>query len=677
LRLLALLSKRDILAAMFAKYFPLAIGILLVGLIFYSVVEALSFSDILDLLLSIHTPTAIVFLICSLSMALLRAWRYQVLLSSSGYKPSLFLLLLVTFVRNLFADLLPAKMGTLVYVGLITTRLKIPLPVALASWGYEYVLDVIALFPVILLATLFVSNAVIPVAPWMVISLGLVVLLTATLIALFLPFILNCAQRVILRGTFIRRQTFREKIDATRNALIEMRRGQILLPVIFLSVAIRFLKYASLYFLLVALLHPLGYQISEIPAAKVFFSFMTAEFAAALPLPSVLGFGAYQGAWSYVFELLGFPESIAKLTSIAHHVATQTYAYGLGIVAFLLLLKCGKSATIGKQLIVPMQFVPFASRFAMFLLLVFFAVSSSFSIAHPKSADSLLQPTKVPQQESLDNFLGKVIFDSQRSGSFGIYGLGLDSKKRTVLVDTYAHEMHPAVSPDGVTLLYTRAESSHRLAPSDIWAFSAGGFPSLLIRDGAYPTFSSDGSLIYFQRGRRAVHVLDRLTSIERQIFPKQDDEFSSRIITIPRVSPNGEWVAFSSDYPFQWHSWAVNLSSGERVMIGRGCQPFWDHSGDSLLFVQEHDAKGGSGLYRFNLKSRTTEVVIDADGVFGKEYFPFISLRGVLLWGTTTAERHSHIDGGYQIFLQRNNQVVQLTDDEATSRWPILIEPR
>jgi len=169
-------------------------GVFLVGSIFYSVAEALSLSDILELLRSIHIPTVIVFLVYFLSMALLRAWRYQLLPSSSGYKPSLFLLLLVTFVRNLFADLLPAKMGTLVYVGLITTRLKIPLPVALASWGYKYVLDVIALFPVILSATLFVSNAVIPMPPWIVISLALAVLLTAAVLAVFLPVILNCAQ---------------------------------------------------------------------------------------------------------------------------------------------------------------------------------------------------------------------------------------------------------------------------------------------------------------------------------------------------------------------------------------------------------------------------------------------------------------------------------------------------
>lgn len=155
---------------------------------------------------------------------------------------------------------------------------------------------------------------------------------------------------------------------------------------------------------------------------------------------------------------------------------------------------------------------------------------------------------------------------------------------------------------------------------------------------------------------------------MERQIFPKQDDEFSSRVITIPLFSPNGEWVVFSSDYPFQWHSRAVNLSSGERVMIGRGCQSFWDYSGDSLLFVKEHGAKGGLGLYRFQFKSRTTALVVEADGVFGKEYFPFISSRSALLWGTTAAQGHSHIDEGYQIFLHRNDQVVQLTDDEAKS---------
>ena len=54
--------------------------------------------------------------------------------------------------------------------------------------------------------------------------------------------------------------------------------------------------------------------------------------------PGIAAFGAYEGAWAFTFELLGYPGHIAKLTAISHHLFTQVYGYLLGASAFLLLL---------------------------------------------------------------------------------------------------------------------------------------------------------------------------------------------------------------------------------------------------------------------------------------------------------------------------------------------------
>jgi hypothetical protein len=109
-------------------------------------------------------------------------------------------------------------------------------------------------------------------------------------------------------------------------------------PVFAATLLIRLLKYGALYVLLLALLRPLGYPAASLPFPRVFLGLSAAEMAASLPISGISGFGAYQGAWTLVFILLGFPAEMAQATSISHHVFTQVYGYLTGLTGVLLLL---------------------------------------------------------------------------------------------------------------------------------------------------------------------------------------------------------------------------------------------------------------------------------------------------------------------------------------------------
>jgi len=292
-------------------------------------------------------------------------------------------------------------------------------------------------------------------------------------------------------------------------------------------------------------------------------------------------------------------------------------------------------------------------------------------LAHPPDRTPT---TAASLSQTLPSLSGLVVFDSNRGGNFGIYALNPATSAITPLVDTAAHEMHPQVSPDGRALAYSSAHSPHRLAALDTWIIEGDSPPRLLIKDAAYPSFSPDGQYIYFQRNRRQIVRFDRKSLREEILFPRQEGSFKGKVVTIPRVSPDGAWVAFTSDFPKQWVTWAVNLVTLEEVRIGDGCQPYWSQDSRSIYFVKESDAKAGSGIFRFDLGARHTFKVLDEDGRFGKEYFPSIADNQRILWAASSKERHSHIDGGYQLFMQQEGQIVQLTNDTATNRWPIIV---
>ena len=65
---------------------------------------------------------------------------------------------------------------------------------------------------------------------------------------------------------------------------------------------------------------------------------IAAELSASLPVSGIAGFGAYEGTWTFVFQLLGYSEKLSVVTSISHHLITQVYGYGLGALAMLVLL---------------------------------------------------------------------------------------------------------------------------------------------------------------------------------------------------------------------------------------------------------------------------------------------------------------------------------------------------
>lgn len=309
-----------------------AFSLLTAGAVVAWLFTRISLTEAFNLIRGADRAAVVAFIILSLATSFFRMWRYLILLRSNGERPPKGPLFLVVLVRNLFADLLPARLGTLVYIFLATTRLGIPVGAATSSFALSFLFDMLALAPIVLTVSLLATDLV----PVLGLAFGslLLALMTYALIVV-LPQVFRGVASALQKSGLKRTG---EAIKQAHDALQGTRQAGIYDQVLSLSVFIRLGKYATLYMFLYALLRPRGFGFSDLDVPKVFIGLCSAELAASLPLGTIAGLGAPQGAWVAAFKLLGFPPNIAELTSVSHILFTQLWGYSLGALAAVMLL---------------------------------------------------------------------------------------------------------------------------------------------------------------------------------------------------------------------------------------------------------------------------------------------------------------------------------------------------
>jgi len=321
-----------------AVYFTASL-LLTAGVLAY-LFQHVTLREVFDLIAGAAPAGILAFVVLSLLTSLFRMWRYRLLLGLSGYAPGALPMFLVVLVRNLFSDLLPARLGSLIYVYIITARLGVPLGPATSSFALAFLFDILALAPLILLAVLFAGQHDF-LSPLPLLSAALLLGAVTCSLIYFLPCFFEKGPAVIQKIKFLPerfRSLLGQALAAARDDVIKVRQAGIYTKVLVLSVIVRFGKYASLYAFLYALLSPRGFALADLQPARIFLGLCASELAASLPISGIAGFGAYQGAWTLTFTLLGFPIEIARITSLSHHLFTQVYGYSLGLLALLILL---------------------------------------------------------------------------------------------------------------------------------------------------------------------------------------------------------------------------------------------------------------------------------------------------------------------------------------------------
>lgn len=280
---------------------------------------------------AISLPGVGAFLLVSFAALILRTVRYWILLER---RAALGPLALVTLVRNLSVDLVPARAGAVAsYLYLVTARLGLPVEAAIASFALSFVLDSLALAPLLVAAIVMVGTA-----PWPPVALvgGSLLILVGSALALValgpgLRLAAGAAAR--LPGVLARAAApLGRAAEEVRH--LDVRR--VLLPALGLSLLLRLAKYGAYYCLLQALLAGQGQAWWSLDFLRVFLSVAGAELVASLPLPTIASLGPYEAAGAVGFAYwLGLPKELATLAAAAFHGLSQLHDYGLGLLALL------------------------------------------------------------------------------------------------------------------------------------------------------------------------------------------------------------------------------------------------------------------------------------------------------------------------------------------------------
>ena len=98
--------------------------------------------------------------------------------------------------------------------------------------------------------------------------------------------------------------------------------------------------------------------------------------------------------------------------------------------------------------------------------------------------------------------------------------------------------------------------------------------------------WSPDGSMLVFEFGSREGVDIGVLSMEDRTWIPLLDAEANERD---PQVSPDGEWIAYSSDEAGRYQVYVERfpeLGARQRISAETGRHPLWSASGDELLYV-------------------------------------------------------------------------------------------
>lgn len=658
--------------------------------VFIYLLNFVSMRDVIQLIKEVNRNALMIFIFFSFGQSFFRTWRYKILLHISGYRPGNIPLFLVVLIRNFFSDLLPARLGSLIYVFLVNTRLGIPLGPATSSFAISFLFDILALVPLILFLAAVASMQDLSSFFNTMLVGGILLGGIVILFILYLNHLFSFMGKLIRKTPGLKtswKKAVSDLLNTSSEEILKVRRSGFYVPLFVLSICVRLAKYGSLYVFLYALLQPIGYTIKEIPISKALIGICASEFAASLPVSGIAGFGAYEGTWMVVFNLMGFSKTIAQLTAVSHHLFTQVYGYGLGALAFLIILfpvfKADEHDRGRMRSGKPSHF-----SYVKLSVVVLFIGILTFLLAQFPFAGTKEVPVKSPDKASKEEHVkrlqlakvlpGRILFDSNRSGTFGIYSIGVDGTRLKKIIDAPDwHEMYPDPSPDGKLIVYSRAKTTSRLAPSEIWMVQRNGENSRKVADdGVFPTFSQDGKTIYFERKRRKAMAVDLNGEAVREIFPAKNDQFKKYRVVKPRVSKNGEIVTFTSNTPKAWNAWYAVIDGAKAFRIHGGCEPVPYENGTKIAWVNNASkgVKERSGIYVYDRENKSYAVLQDAGAPRGHEYFPTLAHDDrFLLYGASRPDEHSHETANYQIFVKdlKTGNVVRITFDAFTNRWP------
>ena len=212
---------------------------------------------------------------------------------------------------------------------------------------------------------------------------------------------------------------------------------------------------------------------------------------------------------------------------------------------------------------------------------------------------------------------GTIVYAStpQTKRSWDLFSITADGTKTTRLTDTKETEQHPAWSPDGQKILFTRGEAMSNI---DIYKMNQDGSGIVRLTEHEQrdqrACWSPDGNQIAFvsQRdGEKAVWIMNADGSNKRKLIAGRE----------PSWSPDGNQIAFtSSAFHDNDEIYVINIDGSDKVRLTNNRKfdwfPSWDPVGRRVAYNSEQyggqelilSLADGTGIIRITNAEKTYE---------------------------------------------------------------------
>jgi hypothetical protein len=629
----------------------------------------------------------LLYLLAALFRTVLRTFRYRMLLGTSEVNPPVFRhLFLVTVCRNMFVDMLPARLGELSYIAMLNRGYSVSARSCLSSLAISFVFDLIAL-GMMIAAIVAYQALTIGVQSWIVATLLVLGAVIVILLAILFPVLEYTAATLSRMPLFNRGILYRltALLRETVTALRQTREAGIIGRVLVLSLGIRIGKYVGLYLLFAGVVAANFPEVNTHPVSAL-ISLISAEASASLPVPTFMGFGTYEAGGTLAMVSLGAGRAASLIIMLSLHILSQVVDYTLGGTALIIFfLTTGFSAEkyISPVRTVRYRFVVFVLFCAGILVLAYqFRDLRKMGPLRPPDQGKAVENSRVPITSAginLDELKGFVVWSSNRYGNHDILMFSLPGRQITRLTTDPHTEYFPRISPDGKQVVFARSQQlwvpQRNYYAWDIYLLDiAGGTERLLARNGNVPTWSGDGKKVYFQRNGNQVVELEVASGRESVLFQTGGNipVPGEVILETPSVSSSAELLAATLRGAMR--QTAVVDMKGTVRKVGNGCQLTWGPS-DRYLYTVDHGGKQQNLIYKVDPQTLEQRPWFDSPGEFSHEYFPRVSNTGTVLVYGASKGGHEHDTADYEIFLWKigspPESAMRLTFHTGNDCWP------
>ena len=298
--------------------------------------------DVKKAFLGLYIPYLVIGLIIMTISDYFRAYRKNILVGSS--RIGMGDMFLITIIRDAFNMVLPARTGELSYIYILNRKFKFPVEIGISTLMVVLAFDLVIVFSMIIISIIIIGINRYSISSTTVIAIAFILLIMSLLILFYLSkiisFFIRVFSKILLKYRIGKNKAvqyiYKKLIDTNKNIEIIQKR-RIYWKVYLSSVATRVSKFTCFYFLINAVLKPMGYEFGDLPYWVIFLATVTAEISAVLPTHALAGLGTYEGAFALAFILLGFSKEISIIVGFSYHIINLLFTVGTGLVAMVVL----------------------------------------------------------------------------------------------------------------------------------------------------------------------------------------------------------------------------------------------------------------------------------------------------------------------------------------------------